>query len=124
MSETSIPPGATPGELRSLAREYNWDDGLELPSAIASHPNSDLNVALELFWLADADGVVLGTAQASPYNSDWLKFCRELAARILSGAYPPGPEPFELPLTRVQAYNLRKSGLPEIFFGGVLGAQA
>jgi len=43
----------TTSELQYLANYYNWDDGFDLPTAIANHPRCDLGTALSLFWLDD-----------------------------------------------------------------------
>jgi hypothetical protein len=45
----------TPEDLALILDEYNWDDGFEIPTAIALHPNADLAVAIKLYWLGDAD---------------------------------------------------------------------
>ena len=124
MSDKDIPASASSSELRQLALDYNWDDGFSLPRLIADHPNCDLAVALELFWLADADTVYLGEARDSPYNAQWRQFSKDLAERILGGHYSTGMGAFEPPLTRVQIYNLRKKGLPEIFLSSLSGVRA
>ncbi len=119
MTDASIPTDASPEQLRILARDYNWDDGLGVPELISVHPNCDLSVALELFWLANADEIVLGKAQESPYNADWRSFCSRLSEKISRGEYASSENLYSPPLTRVQAYNLRKQGLPEVFFGAL-----
>lgn len=40
-------------DLKSMLREYNWDDGFEVPKEILSDSNCDLALALEIFYLAD-----------------------------------------------------------------------
>ncbi|WP_082611127.1 DUF4274 domain-containing protein [Lysobacter sp. Root916] len=124
MSEAGIQLSASSEDLRRLASEYNWDDGFAFPCHIADHPNCDLAAALELFWLANADAVYLGEAQDSPHNAAWRSFSEILAKRIIDGFYSPGPGTFDPPLTKVQAYNLRKRGLPEIFLASVIGGRA
>ena len=124
MSENDIRPGASSDELRQLARDYNWDDGFTFPRLIADHPNCDLAVALELFWLADADVVYLGGTRESPYHAQWHLFSKSLTDRILGGHYPLGIGIFEPPLTGVQVYNLRKKGLPEVFLSSLSGVRA
>ena len=123
-TDTDIPTDASPGSLRQLALAYNWDDGLSFPTRIADHPNCDLAVALELFWLANADAVYLGDSSETSYNADWYAFSQTLASRILTNHYPVGSGSFELPLTRVQVYNFRKRGLPDVFLTDVIGVRA
>lgn len=119
MSDEDIQPGTSSCELRQLALDYNWDDGFALPSLIADHPNCDLAVALELFWLANAETVYLGEARESSHNAQWRRFSTDLAERILGGRYPAGMGDFHPPLTYTQIYNLRKKGLPEVFLTGL-----
>lgn len=102
--------------LRKMAMEYNWDDGFAFPQAIADHPNCDLSVALELFWLADAISVLLGEAFEREYNTEWCLFCKELTQRLLDGDYVRGSVAFEVPLSKTQIYKYRKRGVPELFF--------
>jgi hypothetical protein len=124
VSDKDIQPSASSNELRQLALGYNWDDGFALPRLIADHPNCDLAVALELFWLADADTVYLGEARESSHNAQWRQFSKDLAERILGGHYSTGVGAFQPPLTSVQIYNLRKRGLPEIFLTSLSGVRA
>ena len=120
-TDTFIPADAAPDNLRQLALAYNWDDGFTFPTRIADHPNCDLAVALELFWLSDSDAVYFGDSPATSYNSDWHLFSRTLANKILNNDYPVGSGSFELPLTKVQVYTFRKRGLPEVFLTNING---
>jgi hypothetical protein len=112
---THPPSNATADMLRKMAMEYNWDDGFAFPQAIADHPNCDLAVALELFWLADAITVHLGEALQREYNTEWISFCKVLAQRLLDGHYVLGSVAFEVPLSKTQIYKYRKRGVPELF---------
>jgi hypothetical protein len=110
-------------DLSRLLDVYNWDDGFEIPIVIAMHVEADLGVALKLFWLANAESVYLGEAKESQRNRDWLAFCRMLSARILDGNYAKGASVFEPPLTKVQTYQFRKAGLPEVFLQSLPGTE-
>jgi hypothetical protein len=122
--DPNIPASATPEELRQLIQGYNWDDGFALPRRIAGHPNCDLTVALELFWLANADIVFLGDTPESAHSAEWREFSQTLANKILDGRYGHGPSAYIPPLTKVQIHNLRKRGLPDVFLTGVSGVRA
>jgi hypothetical protein len=102
-----------------LARDHNWDDGFGVPRAVADHPNCDLAVALELFWLANADAVYLGEATERKGNEDWRSFSALIAQRVLADHYRPKSGRFRVPLTKVQIYNFRKKALPEVFLSDV-----
>ncbi len=105
-------------ELREVLRDYNWDDGYEIPHAIAEHPQCELGIALELFWLAGAIAVYLNEVEPTPWRREWIDFCEQLTARILAGTYKPSLFKFEGGPGRVGAYKLRKRGVPEIFITG------
>ena len=40
-------------DLKKTLKEYNWDDGFEIPEKILRSENCDLALALEIFYLAD-----------------------------------------------------------------------
>jgi len=107
--------------LKQAALEYNWDDGLGVPFAIANHPKCDLAVALELFWVADAVEVHLGHHISSPWSEDWVQFCELLINRLLAGYYKQGEASFIPDLTKVQIYKYRKQNVPELFLSAVTG---
>ena len=99
----------------ALAIEHNWDDGFAVPRAIADHQNCDRSVALQLFWLSGADEVALGKASRDEYNSDWFDFSLLIAERLRDGFYNRAAISFSVPLTKVQVYQYRKDGLPDVF---------
>jgi hypothetical protein len=110
-------------DLSRLLDAYNWDDGYEIPIVIAMHVEADLGVALKLFWLANAEAVYLGDFEESQRNRDWVAFCRMLSSRILDGNFANGASEFAPPLTKVQTYQFRKAGLPEIFLQSLPGTE-
>jgi hypothetical protein len=124
METPDLPSDATADQLRHLALDYNWDDGFSFPCAIADHPSCDLAVALELFWLANADEVYLGEASRDRYNADWYDFSEFIGKRIIEGHYKIGHGSFKVPLTKVQIYKFRKRGLPDVFLSEVGGVRA
>jgi len=108
----------TADELREFVRSYNWDDGFEVPCAVADHPQCDLGVALELFTLSDAMSIYLKEVESTSGKRDWIEFCEGLTYRILTGVYKPGLAQFHSELTATQAYKLRKRGVPEVLISG------
>jgi hypothetical protein len=124
MSDPTIPLSTTTEQLRALAFEHNWDDGFAFPQAVADHPSCDLALALELFWLANADEVYLGESIPKRSNADWHSFSGQIAERILHGYYSRGTGAFKAPLTRVQLYKYQKKGLPAIFLANIEAPRA
>lgn len=110
-------PDANPETLRRLCLDYNWNDGFAFPQAIADHPNCDLAVALELFWVADAISVYLGQASEKARNAEWRSFCGLLTQRLLGGHYVQGSTLYQSPLTKTQLYKYRKIGVPGLLLG-------
>ena len=124
MTEIFISPQTPSFELRQLMFEYNWDDGFGLPQCVADHQNCDLALALEIFWLSESADVYLGKASDRPHNADRRLFSRTLARHILDGRYKDRSMSFVVPLSKVQIYNYRKSGLPEVFLSDLPGVRA
>ncbi|MBL8872255.1 MAG: DUF4274 domain-containing protein [Planctomycetaceae bacterium] len=109
---------ATADELLQLAHYYNWDDGMQVPSAIIDHPACDLGVALHLFELAEGT-YYLSEERDWKYQEAWAAFCHDLSNRIQSGHYTQLTVPFESALTAVQRFKLTKAGVPPVFFTSV-----
>lgn len=101
-------------ELFSLAAEYNWDDGMATPNAIADHPLCDQATALLLFWRAEAI-VTIDQHQAPKYQETWFAFCKSLTARLMRGDFPAGPNSFDPSLGKAQRYQYEKAGIPVVF---------
>ncbi|CAB1076020.1 hypothetical protein JY97_12245 [Alkalispirochaeta odontotermitis] len=106
----------TSQELMDLANDYNWDDGFELPNKIADHPNCDLGTALSLLWLSEAIIYYTGEVKESPYNKDWVYFCRKLIKRLSNSYYKIGETSFDPELTKAQIYKMKKANIPEFFY--------
>lgn len=95
--------------------EYNWDDGFAFPRTLLDNPLCDLSLALHIFDLADGYAYLSRTSAGLPRLPEWLHFIQPLYADILAGKYPKTGAPYKAPYTRVQAYKLRKAGVPEVF---------
>lgn len=77
--------------LRAVLEYYNWDDGFEIPTAIAEHPKCGWATAQELFALAGAEGFVIG-GEFTMGSLAWGAFCELLISNIQSGRYGEQPE--------------------------------
>ena len=100
-----------PSDLHTCATEYNWDDGFDVPRAIADHPACDRATALLLLWLADPMPFWFGEIERSEYQEEWFEFCETMTSRLNSGHYGPATLHFDPGLTRVQEYKLKKNGV-------------
>lgn len=106
-------------ELFCLASEYNWDDGMWLPKAIANHPLCDSATALLLFWRAGAIEAFYQD-EASEFQEEWLAFCRSITARLLRKEFPGGPNSFAPSIGKVQRYKYEKNGIPALLLDPVI----
>lgn len=109
----------SPLELHIFAANYNWNSGFEIPEAILDNGNCDFGTGLLLFYGADGYRVLESKeAVAESSLSEWKKFISNLFDKIVAGDFSNRMISFTPPLTKVQAFKLRKSnpGIPEIFF--------
>ncbi|MDQ0114013.1 DUF4274 domain-containing protein [Paenibacillus harenae] len=105
-------------ELHIFAANYNWNSGFEIPEAILDNGNCDFGTGLLLFYRADGYRVLESKDAVSESSlSDWKKLISNLFDKIVAGDFPKKMISFTPPLTKVQAFKLRKSipGIPEIF---------
>ena len=101
-------------KLKNKLNEYNWDDGFELPKEILDNSYCDLALALEIFYLAD--GIrYLEEPSYNPNLGVWSLFIEKLYNDILNGKYLKKDATFQIPLSKVAKYKLRKLQVPDIF---------
>ena len=113
-------------DLKRILREYNWDDGFEVPKEILSDPNCDLALALELFYLADGYSYLEKSDHTTVLQKStslqkpaalqkWNPFITTLYHDILDHKFQKTDTPFTNPLNKVQKYIFRKKQIPDIF---------
>lgn len=100
--------------LKKMMDNYNWDDGFEIPKKILSSPDCDLALALEIFYLADGFAY-LDNFEMETSLKEWNQFIVSLYNDILCGRYIKDSNPYEIPLSKVEKYKLKKKQVPEIF---------
>lgn len=71
----------------NILNEYNWDDGFAYLDGFAGKTELE----------------------------EWKQFMDSLYTDILNSEYRKSRRPYEVPLTKVQKYKLRKKQTPEIF---------
>lgn len=101
-------------ELFTYAEVYNWDDGFDIPRAIAEHTYCDHGTALLLFWLADPIPYLTGEIGHNENNKDWYEFCELMEGRVKKGHYSIGETLYDPELTKVQKYKLQKLGVSSV----------
>ena len=109
-------------DLKNKLDEYNWDDGFEVPRTIRfevprtilADPDCDLALALEIFYLAGGYEYLEKSARRTKLQK-WNPFITVLYEDILDNRFPKTDTSFEIPLSKVQKYKLRKKGAAEIF---------
>ncbi len=103
--------------LHTIAGNYNWNDGYEIPEEIVNNDYCDLGTALLIFF--DADGyTLLGAEEVLNPPTVWVKFLMRLYNRIAnknfrytSIAYlPPIPKALE------NKIRMNNPNIPEVFF--------
>lgn len=93
--------------LYVYAYHYNWDDGFEIPQTILDNDKCDLGMALLIFYRAD--GLRYLEDKSNNTNlSQWSSFIKNLYDSILGGKYQKGEIGFQVPLSKVQLFKLKK----------------
>lgn len=100
----------------ALIKQYQWDDGWDLPTQILQDSQCDMALALRIFYLADGYGYLIN---GCGNLSDWNEFIKNLYEKISSGEYEIR-HTYEVPLTNVQKYKLKKMIVPSIFYEGCM----
>lgn len=101
-------------DLKNKLNEYNWDNGFAIPKEILADADCDLALALEIFYLAGGYKYLENLTKTTVFQK-WNRFITVLYDDILNNRYPKTDTLFEIPLSKVQKYKLRKMGISEIF---------
>lgn len=107
--------------LQQYANAYNWNDGMELPTAIANNEHCDLGTALTLFWLAEGMSYFLKEVERNEYNNDWADFCELIIRNLNNNVYTCGPVSFKPNINRLTQYKYKKAAIPSVLFQEVNG---
>lgn len=102
-------------KMIKLLKQYNWDDGFEIPRQLLCDENCDLALALEIFYLGDGYGYLLDQEYREERSEEWLEFIGKLYRDIEAGCYKETGKPYQIPLSKVQRYRLSKSNISAIF---------
>ncbi|SFX47453.1 protein of unknown function [Thermoactinomyces sp. DSM 45891] len=110
--------------LHLIAGNYNWDNGVEIPTAIINNDHCDLGTALMIFF--DADGyrmLDLDIDDVAESTSAWKKFLDSLYKGIVNDEFNYKNISYAPPLSKVQVFKLRKKNpdIPDMFLQGNSG---
>lgn len=97
----------TETDICNYLQDYDWDDGFEIPKAILQKECCTLQIALQIFWLADGY-TYLQDKEGDPVQPEWTAFMAGLYRDILAGKYMVGKLAFEPELNKVQIYKFKK----------------
>lgn len=100
--------------LKQQLFDYNWDDGFGFLQNLLNDDECDLALALDIFYLADGYGYIQNYPNVDYGTEDWLNFIETLMKDIVEGRYKKTDNHYEIPLTKVQKYKLKKLGVPEV----------
>lgn len=105
--------------LHVYAANYNWNSGFEVPNAILNNENCDYGTGLLMFYHADGYRLLESKDVVSASTlSEWKEFISKLYKKIFDNDFSNRSISFTPPLTKVQAFKLRKSNPinPDVFF--------
>lgn len=102
--------------LHIIADNYNWDDGLEIPSAIINNPYCDLGTALMIFYLAEGEAILDLKLDRGVFG-EWEEFVFALYDMILNDKFKYKNISYAPALSKVQLYKLKKKNqnAPAVF---------
>ena len=102
-------------EMIKNLKQYNWDDGFEIPRQLLCDENCDLALALEIFYLGDGYRYLIDQECREERSGEWLEFISKLYRNIEAGHYKETGKSYHIPLSKVQRYQLSKSNISAIF---------
>ncbi len=93
--------------LYVYAYNYNWDNGFDIPQTVLDNEKCDLSIALLIFYRADGLSY-LADKSDNANLPQWSSFIKRLYESILKGKYQRGEIEFNVPLSKVQLFKLKK----------------
>ena len=94
--------------LHQFAIAYDWANGFGIPKSILANSACSLGTALLLFYQGDGYRY-LTERPAESDLPDWLSFISALYFDIKVGKYTDKSIPFDVPLTNIQIFKLKKN---------------
>ena len=110
--------------LHTIAFNYNWDDGFDVPRSIVENEFCDLGTALMIF--SDADGYsFLIEGNNSLFSDEQLKFISDLKLKIEKRDFQNSSFLYVPELSRIMLFKIKKNcpDLDTIFINGTEGTR-
>ena len=110
--------------LHTIAFNYNWDDGFDIPRSIVENEFCDFGTALMIF--SDADGYsFLIEGNNSLFSDEQLKFISDLKLKIEKRDFQNSSFLYVLELSRIMLFKIKKNcpDLDTIFINGTEGTR-
>jgi hypothetical protein len=110
--------------LHTLALNYNWDDGFDIPTWIINNENCEIGTALLLFYFAEGYALLDKRINEEETElNEWAVFVDNLYKKIINNEFKFKSIIYEPELNKVQKYKLKKNNpnLPDIFLDGIKG---
>lgn len=95
--------------LHEISKQYNWDDGLDIPEAIINNKYCDLGTALKIFY--DAQGYELFKNKSQEIDKgspEWIGFIKNVYDLITERKFESERIKFKPTLTKTQIYKIKK----------------
>ena len=103
-------------ELHQWVVDYNWDDGLAPIGPIADSPQTAFATALLIYWRLSGPWL---ESEPAGVNAEAKHLQDTVRGRLMAGFYTQSSICFDpaAELSRVQLYQFRKAGVPELLLG-------
>lgn len=103
----------TAAELHAWVAEYNWDDGVAAIRQVIENGDIEFATALLVYWRLDGPWL---DAVGGAVNAEARALAQSVRDGLLRGVFPKGELRYnpvrDNGLTKTQAYQLRRAGVP------------
>lgn len=107
-------------ELMKKISTYNWDDGLKPLQEIINNPETDLGIALKIYWMGEPDFFAKTYASRSEvpsYNLANFDLLKSIEQKVEQGFYQNNTMdvnqiPEGLSLDQIETYNANNHKMP------------
>ncbi|WP_255301505.1 DUF4274 domain-containing protein [Bacillus sp. AFS040349] len=96
--------------LYCFSANYNWNNGLDVPTVILENEACDLGTGLLMFHYADGYRLLESSDEISSSSlEEWKVFLRKIYNKLLSLDFKSQDISFDPELTKIQKYKIKKN---------------